>query len=244
MPKRFFRRLGHGAFGAWSTFAFLAVALPVVGLTALLPGLHRRRRLVRSGAAACFALTATRLKVSGLHHLPDSGCIIVANHASYLDGIVLTAVLPPRFGFVIKREMTRVPLAHFLLRRIGSEFVERFDAHRSASDARRILRRARDRASLAFFPEGTFRREPGLRRFHPGAFVTATRSGLPVVPVVIRGSRAMLPAEEWLPRPGTIEVIVRPPLEAPPAEPVRGLLQAARQSILAELDEPDLGARA
>jgi hypothetical protein len=54
----------------------------------------------------------------------------------------------------------------------------------------------------------------------------------------------MLPAEEWLPRPGTIEVIVRPPLEVPAAEPVRGLLQAARESILAELHEPDLGARA
>jgi 1-acyl-sn-glycerol-3-phosphate acyltransferase len=71
--------------------------------------------------------------------------------------------------------------------------------------------------------------------------VTATRSGLPVVPVVIRGSRTILPAEEWLPRPGTIEVIVRPALDIPPDAPVRGLLQAARQSILAELDEPDLG---
>lgn len=240
MPKRFLPRLGHLAYGTWATLAFLAVALPVVGITALLPGLHRRRHLVRRGAAACFALTATRLQVSGLHHLPDSGCIVVANHASYLDGIVLTAVLPPRFGFVIKREMTRVPLAHFLLRRIGSEFVERFDAHRSANDARRILRSARSRASLAFFPEGTFRREPGLRRFHPGAFVTATRSGLPVVPVVIRGSRAILPAEAWLPQPGTIEVIIRPALQVPPDEPVRGLLEAARQSILTELDEPDL----
>lgn len=240
MPKHFFGRLGHVVFGAWSTLAFVAVALPVVALAAVLPGLERRRRLVRSGAAACFALTATRLEVSGLHHLPDSGCIVVANHSSYLDGIVLTAVLPPRFGFVIKREMTRVPLAHFLLRRIGSEFVERFDPHRGANDARRIMRRARSRASLAFFPEGTFRREPGLRRFHPGAFVAATRAGVPVVPVVIRGSRAMLPAEQLLPRPGRLEVIVQPPIEPPADQPVRGLLQSARQSILAELDEPDL----
>lgn len=240
MPKRILGRLGHVAYGAWSMLAFLAVALPVVGLLALLPGLQRRRRLVRGGAAAFFALAATRLQVSGRHHLPDSGCIVVANHASYLDGIVLTAVLPPTFGFVIKREMTRVPLAHFLLRRIGSEFVERFDVHRSANDARRILRRAQSGASLAFFPEGTFRREPGLRRFHFGAFVTAARTGLPVVPVVIRGSRAMLPADTRLPRPGTIEVVIRPAIETPAVDTVRGLLTAARHSILAELGEPDL----
>ena len=46
----------------------------------------------------------------GLEHLPQGQCVIVANHASYLDGLVMTAALPPRFGFVIKREMSRVPL--------------------------------------------------------------------------------------------------------------------------------------
>jgi 1-acyl-sn-glycerol-3-phosphate acyltransferase len=239
-PRTLLGRLGHAAFGVWSTLAFVAVALPVVGIAALLPGVARRRRLVRGGAAACFALTATRVTVVGLHHLPPSGCIVVANHASYLDGVVLTAALPPRFSFVIKREVTRVPLVHFLLRRIGSEFVTRFDAERGAVDARRIVRQARARACLAFFPEGTFRREPGLNRFHPGAFVAAVRGDLPVVPVVIRGSRSMLPAEQLLPRPGRIEVIIRPPLAVPPGQPVRQLLTAARQSILEELGEPDL----
>ena len=127
-------------------------------------------------------------------------------------GRILTAALPPRFGFVIKREMTRVPLAHFLLRRIGSEFVERKDTHKSAADARRILQKARAQESLAFFPEGTFTPEPGLRRFHNGAFAAAVRGQVPVVPVVIRGSRSMLPASRALPRPGRLEVIVKPAL--------------------------------
>jgi 1-acyl-sn-glycerol-3-phosphate acyltransferase len=236
-----FQRLSQAVFGglAWVTFA--SVALLVVAVAAVLPGQARRRWLVRHGAAACFVLTATRISVRGLHHLPASGCVIVANHASYLDGVVLTAVLPPRFAFVIKREMTKVPLAHFLLRRIGSEFVERSDSDRRATDARRILRRARDQGALAFFPEGTFHAEPGLRRFHPGAFVAAVRGGLPVVPVVIRGSRAMLPASARLPRPGSIEVIVKPALPVPDEQhPVQHLLASARASILADLDEPDL----
>ena len=113
---------------------------------------------------------------------------MAANHSSYMDGVILAAVLPPRFGFVIKREVTKVPLVHFFLRRIGSQFVERFDTRRGASDARRILALAESRQCLAFFPEGTFRAEPGLRRFQSGAFAAAVRGDVPLVPVVIRGS--------------------------------------------------------
>lgn len=235
-----FSRLWHGLFGAYAATVFVVVAVLAVALVAVTPRLATRRRLVRRAAASVFRLTGTRLLVRGLSHIPDEPCIIVANHASYLDGPILTAALPPRFGFVIKREMTRVPLAHFLLKRIGSEFVERKDTHRSAADARRILQKARAQESLAFFPEGTFRPEPGLRRFHSGAFAAAARGEVPVVPVVIRGSRRMLPASRALPRPGRLEIIVKPALRPSPSLPAASLQDEARRSILADLDEPDL----
>ncbi len=76
------------------------------------------------------------LVVKNLERIPAGQCVVVANHASYLDGVVMTAALPPRFGFVIKREMESVPLAGALLRRLGSEFVERFNRHRGGADAR------------------------------------------------------------------------------------------------------------
>jgi len=238
--RNLFRRLWHGLFGVYATAVFLAMSLLTLALVAVAPGLKTRRRIARRGAASVFRLTGTRLLVRGLSHIPAEPCIIVANHASYLDGPILTAALPPRFGFVIKREMTRVPLAHFLLRRIGSEFVERKDAHKSAADARRILQKARAQESLAFFPEGTFTAEPGLRRFHNGAFAAAARGQVPVVPVVIRGSRSMLPASRAIPRPGRLEVIVRPALQPSAAATVTDLLDEARRSILTDLDEPDL----
>jgi len=235
-----FSRLGQLLFGVYAALTFAVVTLVGLALLAVMPGLARRRRIVRGMAGSVFQLTGTRLVISGLRHIPAEPCIIVANHASYLDGPILTAALPPRFGFVIKREMTRVPLAHFLLRRIGSEFVERNDAHKSAADARRILQKARAQESLAFFPEGTFTAESGLRRFHNGAFAAALRGQVPVVPVVIRGSRQMLPAERVLPRPGRIAVIVKPALFPSATSDVAGLLADARRSILAELGEPDL----
>lgn len=235
-----FRGLGHGAFGLYATGILAAVSLPTLAAVACIPAIAGRRRLVHHAAGTLLSLTGTRLSVRGLDHVPEDPCIVIANHSSYLDGPILSAALPPRFGFVIMREMTRVPFAHFLLRRIGSEFVERKDAHKGAADARRILHKARRQESLAFFPEGSIFEEPGLRRFHNGAFAAAVRGALPVVPVVIRGSRDMLPVARRLPRPGRIEVIIKPALRASGDNAVHELREQARLSILEDLNEPDL----
>jgi 1-acyl-sn-glycerol-3-phosphate acyltransferase len=232
--------LAHRLYGIGTWLAFLAIVLPLAVLLALLPGEARRRAATRRAARLFLRCVGAWPRVEGLGQLPETACIVAANHASYLDGIVLTAGLPPRFGFVIKREMTSVPVAHFFLRRIGSQFVERFDTRRGASDARRILALAEARHSLAFFPEGTFRPEPGLRRFQSGAFAAAVRGDLPVVPVVIRGTREMLSATMWLPRPGSLAVIVKPPVRHNgAADAVPALLRQCRSSILDDLGEPD-----
>lgn len=235
-----FRGLGDGIFGVYATSVFAAVSLSTLAAVAVTPAIAGRRQLVRHAAGSLLSLTGTRLSVSGLDHVPEDPCIVIANHSSYLDGPILSAVLPPRFGFVIMREMTRVPFAHFLLRRIGSEFVERKDTHKGAADARRILHKAGRQESLAFFPEGSILDQPGLRRFHNGAFAAAVRGKLPVVPVVIRGSRDMLPAARRLPRPGRIEVIIKPALRASGDDAVHVLREQARLSILEDLNEPDL----
>jgi 1-acyl-sn-glycerol-3-phosphate acyltransferase len=136
----------------------------------------------------------------------------VANHASYVDGPLLFASLPPRFGFVIKKEASRAPLLGVLLERLGHHFVERSNRHEGAGDARRILRALEKGEAAAFFPEGTFNPGSGIARFHGGAFALAARTGLPVAPVAIRGTRQVLGGGRLLPRWGRIEVEVLEPL--------------------------------
>lgn len=223
---------------AW--LVILCFALPATLLVIVLPGQARRRRAARLAGRFLFRIAGVCFKVEGLHHLPQS-CIVVANHASYLDGVILTAALPPRFSFVIKREITRTPLVGRLLARLGSEFVERFDKKKGHSDASRLMQRARNGACLGVFPEGTFKREPGLRAFHLGAFLTATRAGLPVAPVVIRGARSILPAGTWMPRPGHIDVEVLPPVmpHGRLGDHARELSHRVRIRILRDCGEPD-----
>lgn len=223
----------------WLTVALFA--LPTMLIVIAVPGQARRRRTARRAGQILFWLAGMPLKVSGLEHLPEEACIVAANHASYLDGPILTAALPPRFGFVIKHEMSKAPLVGWLLRRLGSEFVERFDKKAAGSAASRLIQKARDGACLGVFPEGTFVRKPGLREFHLGAFLTATRVGLPVAPVVIRGSRQILPAHCWWPRAGSLEVQVLPPV--PPqgrtGDGAREQRRQVREQILKLCGEPD-----
>jgi len=236
--------IGDRLYGAWFLTVFSCAAVSSAVLIAIVPGQSRRRLVARHGARLVFRLTGAWPAVSGLDYLPDTPAVVVANHASYLDGILLTAVLPHDYQFVIKREITSVPGVHYFLRRIGAHFVERFDPRKSANDTRRIMKSAIDGNSLAFFPEGTFRLEPGLRRFQNGAFAVATRQNMPLVPLTIKGTRKMLPAHSWLPKPARLEISINKPIPTDQTTDAHGARDKCRQRILTGLNEPDLLAAA
>lgn len=93
----------------------------------------------------------------------------MVNHASYLDALILTAGLPPRFTYVAKQELLSKPAAGIPLRCLHSAFVERFDSVRGAENTRGLEDQVRSGDSLVLFPEGTFRIQPGLMSFRMGA---------------------------------------------------------------------------
>lgn len=179
------------------------MGLTVLVINLFLPGLRWRRLMAGMFSRGFLRATGVAFKVEGLARLPIVPCVVVANHASYIDGLVAAAALPPDFAFVIKREIVRVPLAGLLLRRLGSQFVERFDRHKGGVDARRVLKLAATGQSLVFFPEGTFNEIRQIGRFRGGAFATAARSDMPVVAMAIHGARDVLP-------PGGMMMYARP----------------------------------
>jgi len=130
------------------------------------------------------------------------------------------------------------------LKRIGSEFVDRFNRHGGGMDVRRLLKAADAGQALAFFPEGTFLAEPGLGKFHSGAFTIAARVNLAVVPLAIKGTRQVLPSGRFLPRPGRIDIhvlpLIGPMSDMKHTEAVVHTRDLAHARILAELGEPDL----
>ena len=98
------------------------------------------------------------------------------------------------------------------LRALGALFVERADPEGGVEDTRKATLAAEAGRALVFFPEGGFTRAPGLRAFRLGAFVIAVRQQLPIVPVVLRGTRSILRGSEWFPRHDSVSLLIGEPI--------------------------------
>ncbi|MGR4870663.1 AMP-binding protein [Variovorax sp. LARHSF232] len=226
----------------WLVFWLLA---PITwALAAVLPKASWSWALSRHAARLFFRLSGLPFAVEGLENLPrEATCVVVANHASYLDGITLVAALPRHFRFVAKRALQEQFIPRVYLRGLGAIFVDRDDSQRGAEDVARVTRGVCAGTAMLFFPEGTFRRVPGLLPFHAGAFSAAAQAGVPVVPVTIRGTRSVLRDGQWFPRRVPIDVMVSAPIRPDGDDwsaSIR-LRDAVRAEILNRCAEPDAG---
>ena len=151
-------------------------------------------------------------------------------------------VLPYGFRFVAGEVLAQERMSGFVLKRLGTEFVERFDRERGLTDTDRIVDVIDREQSLVIFPEGRLARAPGVRPFHMGAFIAAAQAAAAVVPVAIRGTRAILRPEHHFPRHGAVDIAVGQPI-APTGEGWTAAVQlqrAARNEILRLSGEPDV----
>jgi 1-acyl-sn-glycerol-3-phosphate acyltransferase len=231
------------AYAGYAHAVFWLLAVPGWLLIVALPDEGLRWMLMRRAARLLFLVAGVPLRVQGLEHWPQDGhCVIVANHASYLDGVVLVATLPGRFAFVAKRELSEKLIPRLFLQRIGAVFVERLDQQKGVSDAQHTVDVLQAGRSLMVFAEGTFTRIPGLRKFRMGAFVAATEAGVAAIPVTLNGTRSVLRERSHFPHRGEIRVSIAAPIE--PAgdgwDAAVRLRNSVRQAMLETLDEPDL----
>ncbi|MEK6805074.1 MAG: 1-acyl-sn-glycerol-3-phosphate acyltransferase [Pseudomonadota bacterium] len=232
------RRLAEWIYGTYALIVWAVLIFIVFcPLIILGPTLAIRRAIGRAAVkitmAACFA----PLHVRGLERLPAGACIVVSNHASYIDGLVLTAALPSRFTFVVQDGAARWPYVGLVIRRMGVSFVNRVSAHEGARQTRELIRRLQNGESLTVFAEGTFKGPPGLLPFRKGAFLMAAKTGVPVVPAVIRGTRRFLGGDVHWPRHSRIEIEIFEPIAAHTDSLTT--MQRARATVLKHCGEPD-----
>ncbi|MBI4610987.1 MAG: 1-acyl-sn-glycerol-3-phosphate acyltransferase [Candidatus Rokubacteria bacterium] len=172
------------------------------------------------------------LHVTGLEHLPPSGpYILAANHANYLDGVVLGAAVPRKISFLVMPRVYRsTPLHPPFHRHVGSIPInlERPDP----GAIKRALRILQEGGVLGIFPEGPFSLNGQLVQGQPGVAVIALRSGVSVVPVAIRGTyQALAGRPLHIPRPHPLSARFGPPLQFGPIRRGRKVPHAVRDEV-------------
>jgi 1-acyl-sn-glycerol-3-phosphate acyltransferase len=238
------RALARGVrllYGAYAALALLPLAaLAWVALT-LSPAGRPVRRAERRLLRWLLRVLGCRFQVSGVDQPKAGGpWIFVANHASYADVPAVRALLDADFLFLAKREVSSWPLIGGFVRKGRHILVDRADVQdglAAADSAEAALKRGE---SVLVFPEATFSPTPGLRSFRLGAFMTAARAGIPVVPLALQGTRSLLRDGTRIPRPGRLELWIGPPLHAEGTSwrEVVELRDRARGAIAAHCGEP------
>ncbi|HJN45856.1 MAG: AMP-binding protein [Vicinamibacterales bacterium] len=201
------------AYTTYIVILLLVLVPPLWGLVRM-SGRRVARGLLSRFSRLIVAVSGCRLTVSGLEHLRDLGpAIFVANHASYLDVLVMLAVLPRNLRFAAKARLATYPVLGTVIPRAGYIAIEKTKLTEQVEGADEVSAALGAGESMFVFPEGTFVRSPGLLPFRLGAFRAAAETGRSLVPVAISGTRHIFPAGTLLLRPGRITLAIQPALE-------------------------------
>ncbi len=145
---------------------------------------------------------------------PGSAYVFMSNHRSQFDILaVVVALSDVQLRWVAKVELTRIPVFGWALKHTGHVIIDRSDREQAVASLRAARAKMEDGVSVVIFPEGTrSASHQTLLPFKKGGFMLALETGFPIVPIVVRGSREILPRGSWQPAPGEIEVVVGAPI--------------------------------
>ncbi|MDX1618625.1 MAG: lysophospholipid acyltransferase family protein [Balneolaceae bacterium] len=217
---------------------------PMLGLVRLFdrdPALYRTGRMFRTlGKWITRVNPGWHITISGNVDIDDRRpYVVVSNHLSNAD-IPVISNLPWEMKWVAKQELFGVPFVGWMMRLAGDISVDRSDPSRQISTLKKAVYYLRKRCSVMFFPEGTRSRSGKLGRFTNGAFHLAIREQIPIVPLVVDGTRECLPKKSWkFGNAPKIRLRVLDPVsvEGLTKEDVDTLTQRVRTAILEQLAE-------
>jgi len=208
------------------------VSTLVLGLTMILlcpldPTRRLFHHLSRLWSGIFCGSMGVHVQVEGKENVdPQQAAIFVANHQSLLDPPVLFFAIPANLRVIAKRSLLLVPIFGQALWAAGIIFINRRDRKNSIASMNRAAARIHGGMSVLIFAEGTRSRDGRLLPMKKGAFVLAIKAGVPVQPVVVTGTRNLLPPGSFFPRPGTVHVTFLPAIAT------RGLTYDDRHQLL------------
>ncbi len=215
MNKRFVQR-------AYQPYKWIIV-IPAIILNTLVMGLgcivavavfgsDKADLLAQIWARIVCAITLIRVRIQGRKNYdPLSPYVVVANHKSMVDIPVIQGFTGLTIKWVMKIELKKIPVFGTACSFLGYIYVNRSSAQAAVKSIKAAKSKLSSRASVLFFAEGT-RSKGDLLPFKKGAFVFAMNSGRPVLPITIKNSEQILPSNTLDLMPGTVDLIIHPPV--------------------------------
>jgi 1-acyl-sn-glycerol-3-phosphate acyltransferase len=193
-------------------------SVPILLLSFFDPYAERAARLVRFWAKGNLWACRVKVRTHGMEQLdPQKAYLFMSNHQSQFDILALMAVLDAfQLRWVAKQELRKVPVLGLCMQRTHQILVDRESRTQAVATIRRVRELLNAGISVLFFPEGTRSKDGHLLPFKPGGFAVAVETGVPVVPVTVNGSRAIMPSGDWKMRSGEIEIFFSEPIVLDP----------------------------
>jgi 1-acyl-sn-glycerol-3-phosphate acyltransferase len=194
-----------------------AVLAPVVIVARLLGAKEGPRSIyawaTRTWAGSVLTAAGVRARIHNPERLSsESGAVYISNHVSWFDVFVLAAELP-RYSFIAKSELRKIPLFGYGAEAAGIVFLDR-DNRKAAFESYKVAAKEVERGrSIVVFPEGTRGRDYHLRPFKKGPFVLAIASQRPIIPTIVHGSREVMAKGSFRIRRGVIDVHFLDPVD-------------------------------
>lgn len=203
-------------------FAIVVVIVTVIGgSAAILISIFDRyspmiyKGVIQTWSKAILIAANIRAEVSGKENIkPGNSYIVISNHQSHLDIPVLVYNLPLRLTFLAKKELFKIPFFGWGMQAAGVLKVDRSNKSKAVQTLKKAERIIVERKfSVMAFPEGTRSNDGAIHDFKKGSFVMAISTGLPILPVSIKGTYDMLPKKKLQIKPGKVRVKIYPPID-------------------------------
>ncbi|MGH8013715.1 MAG: lysophospholipid acyltransferase family protein [Candidatus Binataceae bacterium] len=209
---------------------YTAVLAPIAAVVAFYNHGHPVTIVARIWTWLIFRTTAVTIDLQGLENIAGlDRFVMVANHQSFFDIFAILRIIPREVRFIAKRELTRIPVFGFAMRKSGNIIVDR---KAGGQAIRRSLAAVRDGYSICVFAEGKRYLDNRVHQFEEGAAWLAIATQLPCVPAAISGSNAIMPRGAKFVVPGrTMRVSLGKPI------PTLGLKGANRGELTRQLEE-------
>jgi len=210
-------------------FSYLSILLSLVGTSGNLSHLS-----ARLWGRSILAASGIRVRVTGMERIdPAKSYIFMSNHQSNFDIPVLLAYLKVQFRWLAKEELFKIPFFGYAMQRVGYISINRSDRRSAFLSLKRAAQIIRGGVSVLIFPEGTRSLDGQIRPFKKGGFILALDAGVPIVPVVIRGTRSIMPKEHLRIRPGRVSLKILAPIDttAYTRKSKEDLIAAVRRAI-------------